>query len=134
MGNRPRSVTIIAWVLIVLGGISLITTTLMLDNPQARELMSQNLLPIPLQYAMTYISLLIMLISGIAMLKGRNWGRYLYVIATGLSFLIGVVTSPMKAALIPGFVLFVIVCFFLFRAKANEYFASPKPESDAQGA
>jgi hypothetical protein len=128
MRIRPTSVTVIAWILILMAVISLVTTTLvinsaMIDNPALRELMSKNPIPIPVQYAMTYAALLVTLVSAVAMLKGRNWGRWLYVVGTVLGFLIGIVTSPLKEAMIPGFVVFVVVTFFLFRSKANAYFS-----------
>jgi hypothetical protein len=137
MRTRPTSVTVIAWILILLGGISLITTTVMIgtamiDDPAARELMAKSPIPVPVQYAMTYIGLLIMVVSGVAMLKQRNWGRWLYVVGTVVGFLIGVTTSPVKEAMIPGLVIFVVVTFFLFRPKANAYFSDGGPAHDTQ--
>lgn len=123
MKTRPTSVTVIAWALIVMGGISLITTTAMINNPMVLELMSKSPIPVPVQYAMTYFGLLNMLVCGVAMLKGRSWARLLYVSWTIIGFLIGVITSPVKASIIPGLGLFVVVVFFLFRPKANEYFS-----------
>lgn len=138
MRTRPTSITVIAWILILLGGISLVTTTLMIDkvmdNPAARELISKSLIPVPVQYAVTYVGLLIMLVSGVAMLKGKNWGRWLYVVGTAVGFLIGIITSPLKEAMIPGFVVFVVVTFFLFRPKANEYFSDTESAHDTQSA
>ena len=138
MRTRPTSITVIAWILILMGVISLVTTTLMINpvmnNPAIRELMSKSPVPVPVQYAMTYVALLVMLVSGVAMLKGQNWGRWLYVVGTALSFLIGIVTSPLKGAMIPGFVVFVMVTFFLFRPKANEYFSDREAAHDTQSA
>ena len=138
MRTRPTSITVIAWILILMGGISLVTTTLMINpvmnNPAIRELMSKSPVPVPVQYAMTYVALLVMLVSGVAMLKGQNWGRWLYVVGTALSFLIGIVTSPLKGAMIPGFVVFVMVTFFLFRPKANTYFSDRGSAHDTQSA
>jgi len=94
--------------------------------------MAKNLLPIPVQFAMLYGGLFITIVAGIAMLKGMNWGRFLYVIWSVVGFLIGFTTSPMKAAMIPGLVVFGIFTFFLFRPKANEYFSGKGIASDAQ--
>ena len=122
MKKRPTSITVIAWILIVTGVISLITTTIGFFNPMVKELMSRSSIPIPAQYIMSFVGLLITLISGIAMLKGNNWARFLYVIYAIISFVIFFATSPMKAALIPGFIFFLVVAFLLFRPKANNYF------------
>ncbi len=75
MKKRPTSVTVIAWVLIATGGVSLITSTAMINDPTGLDLMRKSPIPIPVQYAQIYIGLLITLVSGIAMLKGRNWAR-----------------------------------------------------------
>jgi hypothetical protein len=131
MKKRPTSISVIAWILIVMGGISLITTSLMINNPMARDLMSKSPIPIPAQYAINYVGLLIMIVSGAAMLKGCNWARFLYVIWSIIGFLVGITTSPMKAAMIPGFVVFLIVAFFLFRPKANAFFSPGQEPTNA---
>jgi len=105
-----------------------------MTNPATRELLSKSPIPVPVQYAMTYVALLVMLVSGIAILKGRNWGRWLYGVGTVLGFLIGIITSPVKSAMIPGFVVFVVVAFFLFRPRANKYFADQESAHDTQSA
>jgi hypothetical protein len=123
MKKRPTSVTVIAWILIVLGAISIIATAIMHDNPTAVALMSKSPLPVSIQYALTYFGSLVMVVSGVAMLMGHNWGRLLYVGWSVIGFVIGIITSPAKMAMIPGLVIFLILVFFLFRPKANEYFA-----------
>jgi len=123
MKQRPISITIIAWLLIAISILNVITITVSLNNPKVQELMAESPLPIPVQYAMTYISLAATLVSGIAILKGQNWGRWLYVIWSAIGFIITLATSPMKAMVIPGIVVFLIVVFFLFRSNANAYFA-----------
>lgn len=103
----------------------------MINNPTARDMMSKSPMPISVQYAMSYLGLLVMIVSGAAMLKGRNWARYLYVIWSLAGFVIGIATSPMKAAMIPSFVVFLIVAFFLFRPKATAFFVPREEPEDA---
>lgn len=131
MNKRPTSISVIAWILIVVGGISLIATTVMINDPISRELMSKSPIPIPVQYAMSYVGLLIMIVSGFAMLQGCNWARLLYVIWSMIGFLVAIVSSPVKAAMIPGFVVFLVVAFFLFRPKANAFFSPVEEPSNA---
>jgi disulfide bond formation protein DsbB len=104
----------------------------MIDNPMVVDLMKKSPIPIPFQYAITTLGLLIMIVSGTAMLKGRNWARLLYVIWSSLGLLIGLATSPVKVSLVPGLVFLAIVTFFLFRPKANQFFSQTKPSDDAQ--
>ena len=129
--KRPTSVTVIAWILIVSGGFNLVMTAVGMGNPLTNEFLSKSPLPISAQYAMAFISLAITLGAGIAMLKGQNWGRLTYVISCPIFFIVGVVTSPIKAMLIPGFILFLVAAFFLFRPKATEYFAAETPSKYA---
>lgn len=134
MGKRPTSITVIAWILIVVAGISLITTTFTLNNPTVEELMSRSVIPVQLQFAMMYSGLLVQLVSGIVLLKGHNWARLLYTIWTAIALAIGLATSPMKAAMVPGAVLFIVIVVFLFRPRANEYFKAKPVETAVGGA
>jgi hypothetical protein len=122
MKNRPTSITVICWILIIMGGISLVVTTINLNNPTVEELISRSPIPVTVQYAIMYVGLLVTLVSGIAMLKGRNWARYLYIVWGVVGFMFSLATSPMKTAMIPGLVVFIIMAFFLFRPKAKAYF------------
>jgi hypothetical protein len=110
------------------------TVTLSLNNPMVKELMAKNPLPIPLQYLMLYLGLIVTIIAGFAMLQGHNWGRFLYVGWSAIGSVIGMVTSPMKPAMIPGLVVFAVIVFFLFRPKANAYFCPRETTDNAQGA
>jgi hypothetical protein len=132
MMKRPMSVSVIAWILIVLSSISVGTSLLSFNNPMVKELMAKSPVPIPLQYVMMYVGLLISIVAGIAMLKGQNWARFLYVIWSAIGFVIGIATSPMKAMMIPGLVMFVLITIFLFRPEANEYFSPKGTKDDAQ--
>jgi len=132
MKPRPTSITVISWILIVVGVISLITSTAALNNPMAKGLMARSPIPLPVQYAMLYVGLLVTIISGVAMLKALNWGRLLYVIWSAAGFVINFAISPMKIAIIPGFFLYLVVVFFLFRLKANQFFAGTHTQNGAQ--
>lgn len=123
MKTRPRSVTVISWILIVLGVLGFVSTIAMQNDPTALELMGKSPISIPVQIALNYLGLVVTIVSGAVMLKGWNWGRLLYVGWSAISFMIGVITSPVKWALIPGLVIFLVLAFFLFRPKANEYFS-----------
>lgn len=122
MNKRPTSITVVCWVLIALAGVSIISSVFSFNNPVTRELMSKSPIPVNIQYLIMFAGLVITLVCGIAMLKGRNWARLLYVGWSVTAFIIGLATSPMKAMLIPGLIIFIIFAFFLFRPKANAYF------------
>ena len=123
MQQRPTSVTVIAWILIALGGISLISSILAINDPKAKELMGHSPIPIWAQFIHLYLGILIGLISGMALLKGLNWARFLYLIFTIIGFVIGFAFSTVKLAMIPGAILSAVIIFFLFRPRVNDYFA-----------
>ncbi len=118
--------------MIAISGIALIINTAMLRDPMVIKMMAENPMPIPLQYVFTYLGLSISIVAGFAMLKGKNWGRLLYTVWGIIGFAVGMATSPMRIAMIPGMILFVIVVVFLFLPKANAYFASGKSLENAQ--
>ncbi len=101
----------------------MIASALPVNTPGAKELIARNPIPIPVHYAMMYASALVSLVSGIALLRSQNWARFLYAIWTAIGLLVGIGTSPLKLMLIPGVVMFVVIAFFLFRPKANQYFS-----------
>jgi cell division protein FtsW (lipid II flippase) len=133
MNIRPTSVTVIAWISILLGAISAASTVAMIDNPIVIDQMKTSPIPIPLQYTISPLGSMVMVASGIAMLKGRNWARFLFLIWSAITLLlIGLVTSPIKAILIPRLVLLAIITFLLFRPTVNSFFSESKSSDDAK--
>ena len=132
MNNRPTSITVISWILIVMGGLSVISSALTINNPMVREMMSKSPVSLTIQYAMLVIGLAVTLTSGVCMLHGKAWARQLYVGWGAIGFLISFNTSPMKAAIIPGFVVYLVISFFLFRPKANAFFSPTTSPNGSQ--
>jgi hypothetical protein len=144
MKVRPLSITVIAWLLVVMGLIAIGLTPLAWNvvlgqRPYAiEELMARSSIPLPVQNVLSLLGALVTLASGVGVFYGRSWGRVLYVAWSVIRFLLGLATSPMKLGLVsmaPGLVLFLIVAFFLFRKRASLNFAgterSPIPETAA---
>ena len=131
MKTRPTSVTVIAWFLVVTSALSVISLLRSGSNPRVQEFMSKSAVSVPVQCAMSYILIAGSIISGIAMLKGCNWGRNLYVGLTLVGFVFGFATSPIRTMLIPGLVVFVAVCILLYRPAATQYFLSTETPDDA---
>jgi hypothetical protein len=92
-----------------------------------RESMGRSPVSVPVQLAMIYAALVVDAVSGIFMLRGKASARILYVAWSFVSLVFGLATSPAKLALVPGFVVFAVVSFFLFRPRANEFFSAAAP-------
>ncbi len=122
MNKRPTSVTVIAWIILVTGALSLLTIAFAMNNPMAQELMAKSPVPVPVQYFISFVGLLISIVSAIFMLRGANWARMLYIVLRAIGFLFSLFTSPAKLLLIPGFFIYAVFVFFLLRPKASAYF------------
>ncbi len=125
MAARPTSVTVVAWILIVLTVISLGSSLFMTNNPNAREIMAKTPIPIVLQFVLLYLGLAINLVCGVGVLMGSNWARVLYAVWGVFSFGLNFAVSPMKVVLLPSLVVFGLILFFLFRPAATAYFTAP---------
>ena len=125
--RRPTSLTVISWIFIVVGVISIVFTTSAIDNPMAEEIMRKSPVPIPIQFFISYMSTIVLIASGIATLLGRSWGRVLYVAWNLFLVAVGFAISFMTMAAIPGLVAFLIASLILFRPNATKYFESKVP-------
>ena len=73
----PTSVIVIGILLIISGATSLLSTTCILFVPASIEIMEMSFIPLWLQFVITYLGVIVTIVSGIAILKGYNWGRWL---------------------------------------------------------
>ena len=71
-----------------------------------------------------HVSRIVMVLSGVFMLYGFNWARWLLVVWLGFHVIIGVLHSSVQ--LLVHSLLLVVVVFFLFRPAASEYFRATK--------
>ena len=137
MKERPQSVTVICWILIVLNALAVLPSTFSIfmvgRKPEIRHIMEQSPIPIPVQFVIAFVGIAIVLSSAIAMLNGCNWGRWLYVIWNIIGTVIGLVTSPFRLMMIPGVLIFVIITIFLFRTAANQYFGATEGGHGPEG-
>jgi hypothetical protein len=123
MANRPAFIKFTAYFLFATAGIDLTNIANILNNPMTRELIANSSLALFVMNVMYFLSPLVSIVSGIAILKGRSWARFLYVGYTGIGFVFRVIVSIIDMIWIPRIVVFVVIIFFLFRPKANEYFS-----------
>ena len=117
MIKRPRSIAIIAWFLIVVSGLSVVTFLTRMGhagNPAASLVAWWFALGImPLYF-----------ISAIFMLQGKDWARQLYLAVGGTSLLFELVALPVTPKTIGALLFFLITALLLYRPHASVYFAS----------
>ena len=122
MSLRPKAATFIAWFSIVNGISILVSLLFSFTNPMIKEALSKSTIPIPVQYLISCVGVGITIVSGIMMLKGKNWARLLIVGWYIFSVVMSFITAPNKIMVMPSAVVAVAISFFLFRPNVNEYF------------
>jgi hypothetical protein len=119
---RPRSVTIISWIAIVLGGLTLFSLMLISKSDVARFTLQH-----PFAFLRFCAGPLLALPSGVAMLRGMNWGRWVLVLWLGYNAAMRLVFgSPRLTPLnLLNPLVFGTVVYFLFRPGATAFFRNP---------
>ncbi|MBI9075819.1 MAG: hypothetical protein JEZ02_10440 [Desulfatibacillum sp.] len=122
MKKRPLSITIISWLLIIIGLNTVFLTLLVMPTSPAVKGYSLANLPPDLFYILAFCSAGICLFSGMFMLGGANWARYLFLVYGGGGLGWTFATTAGKGILLPGLVAFGITLFFLFKPGARAFF------------
>lgn len=124
MEKRPLSLTIIAWVLVVLSLLALVGAFTMQSNPAMVKAIEQMHLSIAFEQAWTVVGVIINLIVAYGIFKGQPWSRVLYVVWGIIGLVVGFFISPMKAALVISLIVLVVISAFLFGEKGNDWFSA----------
>jgi hypothetical protein len=122
--KRPISLTIIAWVLIILSLLALVGVFTMKSNPAMMKMMDQMHVSILLYQAWTVLGVIIDLVVAYGILKGEPWSRVLYVVWGVIGLIVGFFITPQKAYLVLGLIVLVVISIFLFSEKANDWFSA----------
>lgn len=120
--KRPRALTNVGSLLVVLGTISLLLVLVMPFVPLPARSATGALLPHRVTQVLEGISALVNVVAGVAILRGCDWGRKLYVAVALAGLAIGLANGPTVVAVIPAAVVVLAFTFFLFRSEASTYF------------
>ena len=124
MEKRPLSLTIIAWILIVLSLLALVGTFTMASNPAMVKMVQQMHIPLIVEQAWTVLGVIINLIVAYGIFKGQPWSRVLYVVWGVIGLAAGFFITPQKAVLVLSLIILVVISIFLFSEKANGWFSA----------
>ena len=78
------------------------------------------------QHWMVHLSRLAAIVSGLFMLRGHNWARWLLAAWIAFHIVLSAVHSWLQ--LLIHVLIFSVILFFLFRPRASEYFAGSSPQ------
>lgn len=119
--KRPMFVTVFASFLIVMSLLSVGVMTLSHNYSDMQEVIRQMPLLLGIHIAGGW-GTVINIVAGIAMLRAKNWGRWLYVLCGSAGMVFNITASPDKPMLLYGMVLFICIVYFLFRSRTHFYF------------
>ncbi len=126
--NRPGSIFVVGWVTVITGIISFLHVLNLFKYYKSSVIVlsESDLLLIMLIASIVSV---IYLICGIAILRGKNWGRVSYIIAIGIITSLTVLSSNFLLITIPHFFLYLVFTCLLLRPEAGKFF-KPKKNRD----
>jgi uncharacterized membrane protein HdeD (DUF308 family) len=115
MQRRPQSITIISWLFIVFGAIALLSGLLPLGDATVAQRIAELK-----GHWMVHLSRILPIVSGVFMLYGHNWARWLLVVWIAFHIVLSALHSVTQLLLHVS--IFAVILFFLFRRQASSYF------------
>lgn len=115
MKERSLSITIISWLFIMFGSIALLSGLLPIGGATRDQLIAELK-----SHWMVHLSRLASMVSGLFMLRGFNWARWLLVAWIAFHIVISALHS--LAQVLIHVAIFSVILFFLFRPRASAYF------------
>jgi len=125
MGQRPESVTVIAWILIVFCGFGLmgcVVAWTMHDWPMMQPLVTLYRVPYPVILAAAATSMAIHMACAVAILLRQSWARHVYVVTAMLMTGFSAWVTPWPQFVLPSFIFPVVATMLLYRPLANRWF------------
>ena len=113
--QRPRSITIISWLFIIFGTIALLSGLLPLG-----ELTNAQRVADFKSHWMVHLSRILAVVSGVFMLYGHNWARWLLVVWIAFHIVLSGLHSMLQ--LLMHVLIFSVILYFIFRRQASIYF------------
>ena len=129
--KRPFLVTISCWFLICGSLLSLASSYLARNDPAMLARMAHGPISAEVQYAILILSMGISLVAALAMLQRQCGARTVYLVWGVIDIAICLVTVPLKMDVLPGALLFAVICTFLYSPKSNAWFSPRKAANDA---
>jgi hypothetical protein len=121
--QRPISVTIISWFLIVSSVIGLVSTFVVMKPSDYEATLAINLLPAAFLMAYQLVCVFVGLLSGVFMLKGAAWARWLYIGWGALGILVNFGNFGFTLFAIPGLVVYTLLTAILLRKNSSDFFS-----------
>src|SRR5262245_15675284 len=123
MAKRPFSITVISWIFIAVGVITLIMSLLPLAGKSYATRSGHSL-----EFWLSIFIQSLAIISGVFMLYGFNWARWLLAGWVGYHMFLSALHSRLEVLVHS--LLFAGVLYIVFRPQATSYFRRTRSETD----
>ena len=122
MRDRPISTWLVCCYLIITSTWALIHAFGYVKGKAMQERMEQIPLPIPVQVAQYFVSLVVPLVTGILMYEGANWARGVYIGWGIANYLLEAIVVKDVHLLIPQLPIFAFISILLLLPGPRAYF------------
>lgn len=122
MDKRPTSITVICVVLVLFTLLGVTGLVMTATSAAVAEQLAKMNISLPIYRAYGALGIIINLICIYGIFKGLPWSRVLYLVWGIIGLVVGFYVSPMKASIVIGLVLLVVICGFLWTNTANDWF------------
>ena len=132
--KRPRRITVAGWFFIIYAVLSFIPKVMVFFSPEfydtakdlIKSLEGNSILNIPfsVQLAHAMLGSVVMLVSGVYLLNGRNWARVTLVIWMLSVFIITILITGIVFTFYTKSLFAAIIIWLLYSKKSNYYFHS----------
>ena len=122
LAKRPASVSIIAAIIILIGSMKLILAPLGFTVPKIQRALEVSGMPLNTAVLWQLVFGVILVASGVAILKGLNWGRWLYLGIVPVSVLLSWIIFKFDPRHILGLTIWVALLVVLLNTPASEFF------------
>jgi hypothetical protein len=122
MEKRPTSITVIGVVLLLFTALGVAGLVMAGSNAAMTKAIEQTHISLPLYQAYGAVGIIINLACVYGIFKGLPWSRVLYLAWGIIGLVVGFYISPIKASVVIGLVLLVVICAFLWTNTANDWF------------
>ena len=125
MSQRPESVTVIAWLLILLGAFGLmgcVAAWTMQDMPMMHALVTAYRVPYSVVIGLACSSFVVNIGCAVGFLMRQGWARHVYVVTALAMLVFGAWASPWPQFELPSLLFPTVASMFLYRPLANRWF------------
>ncbi|MBE3025292.1 hypothetical protein [Janthinobacterium sp. GW458P] len=129
--KRPASVAISCWFLVIGSLSALVSAYLGRNDPAMQAWMADGAIPAEVQYAILIFSQGITVVAALAMLQRQRGARTVYLVWGVIDIAFCLATVPLKMSVLPGALLFAVICALLYSPKSNAWFSPRKAANDA---